>query len=77
MKSTVTPRDEKSAITYPCLMKWKGGDMIVLFINKSEGSVIYNRGPITSSSRMLGEHDDGFSMNQFEPFHGTVTMEND
>lgn len=73
MKSTVTPRDEKQVITYPCLMIAEDGD-IVFFIAEGEG-VVVNIGQ-KSETRSF-EYDRSWIMTKFTPFHGTVTLEND
>lgn len=77
MKIIVNRLEKKQEIQYPCLMKWKDGDMIVLFRKEHSGVVVHRDGPIYSSSRVIGEYDEDFDMNQFEPFFGSLMMEND
>ena len=71
MKVTVNGKEQKE-ITYPCLMEYKDSDLIVLFYTKLKGIVL-----IGNISYKKGDYSDTWNMRAFQPFHGTITLQND
>lgn len=61
---------------FPCLMQAyaeDGGEVIVLFYKKGEGTTVYS----TDSTRKLGRYDNDWSFSEFSPYTGKITLEND
>ena len=77
MRSTLINKEEKAReIKYPCLMitKWDNGDkMVVLFMEEGTGTVVFS----TRNGWKLGDRNDSFIMDFFEPFDGTIQLTND
>ena len=71
MKVTVNEKEQKE-ITYPCLMQSKYNELIVLFHNEGNGIVV-------RPNKDFNERSDlsGWNMENFKPFHGTITLQND
>lgn len=72
MKSTITNKSIGQAIQYPCLMVASDGD-IVLFFGPSEGVAVH---VTPEDGNVIGEYCNTWKMHYFQPFHGTVTLEN-
>ena len=68
MKVRVISTDEKPV--FPCLMQ-HGRGIIVLFHSERCGLVVKN------NHDPIGEYREDWIMDSFEPFHGSVTLEND
>jgi hypothetical protein len=58
---------------YPCLMKSKGG-LVVLFSRKGEGQVIGIERDEEGKDTDLGCYYSNWDMNCFSPFKGTITI---
>ncbi len=75
MKSTINKTDEE--VEYPRLMirKEKGDNLIVMMFSENKGCVVHDKGN-------MGERNstefywDGWDIEDFKPFHGSVTLEN-
>lgn len=69
---------EYENIEFPVLMKEIGGDMIVLFRNKKEGTVVV---PPSSydprKERIPGFYYDNWNIKAFEVYNGEVTLLNE
>lgn len=64
--------EKGNSIEYPCLMKSKFRDLVVLFLKDQEGVVVYGGG----GTLPFGYHSSGWWMDRFEPFEGRVILEN-
>jgi hypothetical protein len=71
MKVTVSEKEQKE-ITYPCLMQSKYNELIVLFHSEGRGMVVRPNKDFNESSDIRG-----WNMDNFKPFHGTITLQND
>lgn len=69
MKSTFV---EKSTERYPCIMRRKDTNTLVLFTKRGAGVVIAVSVP--SPEAELGWYTEMWLMEHFEPFHGSVTL---
>ena len=72
MKVTVNEKEQKE-ITYPCLMKHQDRGLIVLFISDRAGIRLKSDGTYDKTVKYL----DTWNVEAFQPFHGTVTLQND
>lgn len=73
MKSYLKSSEVK--IEYPCLMIQNIGPStgsIIFFYKEKSGIVIYS----TDNGRYIGEQSDSWTMTAFEPYFGSVTLEN-
>ena len=57
-------------ITYPCLMKSKKSDLVVLFRKKECGMVVHAGGLCD-----VGEEANNWDMSTFQPYVGTIALE--
>lgn len=77
MKSTIKERSLE--IKYPCLMRSKKTGAVVLFIGKTNGTVVYENKNI--SSKQLGKYSkyfrDSTDTDVWELLDGQVILEND
>lgn len=66
-------REDSPFVTYPCLMVSKGEDnYVVLFHSPKNGTVIHNPHSIPG----VGSSSSEFNMNNFEHYHGKITLSN-
>lgn len=72
MKSIIKEPIIKSA-QYPKILKAKDYSLVVLFLRDKEGTVISTNDTTWS----LGYFSDGWTMDEFTNFNGSVTLEND
>lgn len=61
--------------TYPIIMKWKHGDIMVLFSSQREGTVIVNGDPF-DFSRAVGVYKTDWLSQNFEPYYGKIKLSN-
>jgi hypothetical protein len=75
MKAIIKKTKEKRQyITYPCLMKSKSSDTVVLFI---ENNGIYGIGTVVYSTDCeVGDYSNDWVFDNFEPFHDTICLKN-
>jgi len=71
MKVEVNEKAKREEDEYPCLMIEYSG-MIVLFSGYSIGTVLNE-----THGWKPGEFSDGWDMDCFKPFHGTITLSNE
>ena len=71
MNVEVKERKIGKGIKYPCLMVYPDG-LLVLFCKESCGTVISR-----DDTYHIGEYDENWDMDKFEPFDGEVTLKND
>lgn len=64
--------ESKDGINFPCLMISKSNGCIILFEVEMSGVVIHN--PNNKSNFPVGVYSYTWDMNQFKPFHGSVTL---
>lgn len=70
MKVTVNKDGE---IKYPCLMIADDTGHIYLMANKDKGTRVYS----SNDSADVGDHNERWVSDDFKPFHGSITLEND
>ena len=73
IKTTVTDKDEQKASSYPRIMRVIETGIIVLFQSRTSGTVVH-----TTDHRYalpFGHYASCWNMSSFEPFHGSVTIE--
>lgn len=71
IKSTITEAEFKEANEkYPCLMKSKLNNTVVLFIKENYGAVVY-WGDATVDHAFHDRDEENY-----EPFDGTITLSN-
>lgn len=75
MKIEVKETKKEGEIKYPCLMISSFDHVTVLFIEENIGMKICE--DIPRSFRNLGYFSTGWNMENFKPFHGTITLSND
>ena len=75
MKITVKTVTEDTTVEYPILMKAKNSQLIVLFGREGEGTII-KCFHYTKENYKVGEYRTTWQMENFEPFTGTVLLEN-
>lgn len=66
-------RRDEDKIDYPCLMESDIGRVVLMTSDKC-GVVLIN--PIGDSTFMVGDYDDGWRMDKFKPFKGTIELKN-
>jgi len=71
MKVEVNEKAKTVEIVYPCLMISDQGK-IVLFIRNGEGTALND-----ARWTYIGEFNKGWDMDNFKPFHGTITLSNE
>lgn len=76
MKIVLNKTEKKPEIKFPCLMISSTSDTIVLFFDNKEGTVVWCLED-SSTDCEVGEYYDGWNMNIFSPYTGTVTLSND
>lgn len=62
---------KQGAIRYPCLMISSTRDLIVLFSEEKKGMVIKSE-----SSHPSGYYSEGWFMDRFNVFDGSITLKN-
>jgi hypothetical protein len=72
MKSTIENPAENSEVKYPCLMVNVTSGYVVLFTDRSEGTVVSS--PL--STYPIGFTSCQWNVEHFKPFHGKVILEN-
>lgn len=73
MKTTVKRGDDTQKIDYPCLMMSRVSGNVVLFTSKGKGMCVHKG----DSGWNVGCYTELWDMNAFNPFNGTVTLENE
>jgi hypothetical protein len=76
MKSTVSEKPCESEVKYPCLMKYHKGYGIILFDKESCGTVVDDGHSSGGRFNHVGYYSETWKMNDYEPFHGSVCLEN-
>lgn len=74
IESTISTTSEPKEQSFPCLMQHKLSDIIVLFVEYGKGTVIGAYLP--NYEKNIGYYSSLFSMEEFEPFHGEITLKN-
>ena len=74
MKVTVNEKEKNSEIKYPCLMKDTKGGIIVLFVRHGEGTTVATS---EKGYGILGHSNSLRGMDNYVPFTGSITLEND
>jgi hypothetical protein len=75
MKS-VFKKQEDIESPFPKLMIWTNNlklEHVVLFHSPKNGTVVHSKSP---ECKMLGKHSDGFLMEEFVDFNGSVELSN-
>lgn len=75
MKVEVNNTEKNEEIKFPCLIIYKGTNLIILMQEDLSGTVLSNG----SSGWRNGEYSDyfGLSLKEIKPFKGSVTLSND
>lgn len=68
----VEVKENVSEIKFPRLMKDKNGELVVFFIDDKQGICVVSDGFYN-----VGNYLDHWFIECFEPFNGTITLEND
>ena len=77
MKSTIRERLNQENDGFPKLMKYKGGEFIVLFQADSVGTVVYVDEFLTNESMpCVGHHSKGWRESHFVEYKGVVNLRN-
>ena len=71
VKSLVVETVKRNEINYPCLMKCKHSEVIVLFTEKGQAVAVCD-----GSNTSLGYYSTEWDMLYYAPFNGKVTLEN-
>lgn len=74
MRATITKDLQESEFPRLMILKDDEGEMIVLFVSKNRGMVVYNSCEITSAK--LGHISDAWEISVFKPFYGSVELHN-
>ena len=72
MKVTVENAEEKEPLKFPCLMI-SNNSKVVLFQSEKIGTLIGS----DLSHKPYGYYSRDWDMNEFKPFNGTITLQND
>ena len=73
IKTTVTDKDKQKESSYPRIMRVVETGILVLFQSHTSGTVVH-----TTDHRYalpVGHYSTSWNMSFFEPFHGSVTIE--
>lgn len=67
---------QSSKDKYPCLLEstTKESGTVVLMTEKGKGTIVSGNG--TTFFNTVGNYTDGWVMNCFKPYEGTITLEN-
>lgn len=76
MKVTVTV-EENSGIKLPCLLKSKDDFTLIILASGIEGNNVKGTVLVDSDSGQIGYYAEDWSAGNFEPFNGTITLQND
>ena len=71
MKVLIEEKKDRD-IEFPCLMKSKFRDLVVLFLKDQEGVVVYGG----CGTLPFGYYSDGWWMDRFELFNDMLILEN-
>lgn len=72
MKIEIKEESKLGEVKYPCLMKAKHDDTIILFTDEKVGVVVNG-----SEYNHVGEYSEKWGMPLFIPFKGSITLSND
>ena len=73
MKVTINEKPTQEKAEYPCLKVATDTGRVVLFTSESAGTVVYER----ISYWGMGHYSDKWYKQDFTPFNGSITLEND
>ena len=73
MKSKKVKGASKKELGYPKLMQGKQSGVIVFFSDSEKGQVVNG----FSGGFQLGDYDNGWNMDSFKDFNGTIELSNE
>ena len=72
MKIEIKEAEQKEEIEYPIVMESTDSDLTIFFTVPNKGFVL-----IEGDNCKLGDYSEGWAMDEFKPFKGTITITQD